>query len=140
MSSRDDSERKLASMAEMGVSKKPHQSVRPLRSSPLNTQIKHVLGLTTRKLVPSAVRWPTPARMKPVTVSSSPITPTSLVPSLILFSVGKSFWPSGSCKVRNAHLNVTLLREFASWPTQCLHYGDPASAGPRATEDRDRGP
>lgn len=33
--------------------------------------------------MPSAVRWPIPARMNPVTVSSSPITPISLVPSLI---------------------------------------------------------
>lgn len=53
----------------------------------------HVLDLTTRKLVPSAVRWPTPARMKPVTVSSSPITPINLVPSLMIICPrARFFW------------------------------------------------
>lgn len=117
MSSRDESERKLASMAEMGVSREPHPSVSTfsVRSpAAAATQMERVLGLTTRKLVPSAVRWPTPARMKPVTVSSSPITPTSLVPSLI-FS-GKSFWRLADAKVRNTHLRVILTRYSAVVP------------------------
>ncbi|CAH0368194.1 unnamed protein product [Pelagomonas calceolata] len=37
-----------------------------------------VPSLTTRKLLDSAVRWPTPARTKPVTVSSSPMIAMSL--------------------------------------------------------------
>lgn len=39
---------------------------------------QHSPFLTTKKLAPSIVRCPTPANRKPVTVSSSPITPTSL--------------------------------------------------------------
>ena len=37
-----------------------------------------VSDFTTRKLEFSAVLWPQPARRKPVTVSESPITATSL--------------------------------------------------------------
>jgi hypothetical protein len=49
------------------------------------------LPLTTKKFVPSAVRCPTPARINPVTVSSSPITPISFELSLIIFFLSFDF-------------------------------------------------
>jgi hypothetical protein len=88
MSSRFDSVRKLSSMTEIGVATKQHpiHTVIPISLCTQHTMLPaiSVHDLTTRKLVPSAVRWPTPARMKPVTVSSSPITATSLDPSALI--------------------------------------------------------
>lgn len=67
----------------------------PNLSPPPNQNIPSSLpSLTTKKLAPSMVRCPTPANKKPVTVSSSPITPTSLPSSsamLLLDEQGESF-------------------------------------------------